>query len=108
MSGYVLSRLVQALVTLWLLTAVGFALARLTGDPLDVLLDARATEEDRAATAQVLGLDRPLGVQYAIFLRNAVRGDFGNSFKTRRPAIATVMERLPWTLALIGVSVPLD
>jgi len=99
-SGYVLSRLVQALVTLWLLTAVGFALARLTGDPLDVLLDARATEEDRAATAQVLGLDRPLGVQYAIFLRNAVRGDFGNSFKTRRPAIATVMERLPWTLAL--------
>ncbi len=100
MSGYVLSRLVQALVTLWLLTAVGFALARLTGDPLDVLLDARATEEDRAATAQVLGLDRPLGVQYAIFLRNAVRGDFGNSFKTRRPAIATVMERLPWTLAL--------
>jgi peptide/nickel transport system permease protein len=97
---YVLSRVGQALVTLWLLTAVGFGLSRLTGDPLDVLLDARATEDDRAATAQVLGLDRPLGVQYAIFLRNAARGDFGNSFKTRRPAISTVMERLPWTLEL--------
>jgi len=97
---YVLSRVAQAFATLWLLSAVGFGLARLTGDPLDVLLDARATEEDRAATAQVLGLDRPLGVQYAIFLRNAARGDFGNSFKTRRPAISTVMERLPWTLEL--------
>ena len=100
MRGYVLSRVAQAIVTLWLLSAVGFALARLSGNPLDVLLDARATEEDRAAVAQVLGLDRPVGVQYAIFLKNALRGDFGNSFKTRRPAIETVMERLPWTLEL--------
>ena len=100
MPRYILSRVVQAIVTLWLLTAVGFALARLSGNPLDVLLDARATEEDRAAVAQVLGLDRPVGVQYAIFIKNALRGDFGNSFKTRRPAIETVMERLPWTLEL--------
>ena len=100
MRGYILSRVVQAIVTLWLLTAVGFALARLSGNPLDVLLDARATEEDRAAVAQVLGLDRPVGVQYAIFIKSALRGDFGNSFKTRRPAIETVMERLPWTLEL--------
>ena len=100
MRGYILSRVAQAIVTLWLLSAVGFALARLSGNPLDVLLDARATEEDRAAVAQVLGLDRPVGVQYAIFLKNALRGDFGNSFKTRRPAIETVMERLPWTLEL--------
>ena len=104
MRGYILSRVVQAIVTLWLLTAVGFALARLSGNPLDVLLDARATEEDRAAVAQVLGLDRPVGVQYAIFIKNALRGDFGNSFKTRRPAIETVMERLPWTLELGAAS----
>jgi len=50
--------------------------------------------------AQVLGLDRPLAVQYAIYLRDAARGDFGNSFKTRRSALSTVMERLPWTLEL--------
>ncbi len=100
MPRYLLSRIVQAVVTLWLLTLVAFVMTRLTGNPLDVLLDARATDEDRAAVAQVLGLDRPLAVQYAIYLRDVARGDFGNSFKTRRPALLVVMERLPWTLEL--------
>ena len=104
MPRYLLSRIIQAIVTLWLLTLVAFVMTRLTGNPLDVLLDARATEEDRAAVAQVLGLDRPLAVQYAIYLRDAARGDFGNSFKTRRSALSTVMERLPWTLELGTVS----
>jgi peptide/nickel transport system permease protein len=94
------SRIVQAVVTLWLLTLVAFVMARLSGNPLDVLLDARATEEDRAAMAQVLGLDRSLPVQYGIYLRDVARGDFGTSFKTRRSALSTVMERLPWTLEL--------
>jgi peptide/nickel transport system permease protein len=97
---YLVSRIVQAIVTLWLLTLVAFVMARLSGNPLDVLLDARATEEDRAAIAQVLGLDRSLPVQYGIFLRDVARGDFGTSFKTRRSALLTVMERLPWTLEL--------
>jgi len=97
---YLVSRIVQAIVTLWLLTLVAFVMARLSGNPLDVLLDARATEEDRAAMAQVLGLDRSLPVQYGIYLRDVARGDFGTSFKTRRSALSTVMERLPWTLEL--------
>ena len=100
MRRYLLSRILQAIVTLLLLTLIAFVMTRLTGNPLDVLLDARATEEDRAAVARVLGLDRPLPVQYAIYLRDLTRGDFGNSFKTRRSALATVMERLPWTLEL--------
>jgi len=87
-------------VTLWLLTMVAFVMTRLTGDPLDVLLDARATEDDRKAMASVLGLDRPLPVQYAIYLGHAVLGNFGDSFKTRRPALTMVMERLPLTLEL--------
>lgn len=100
MRRYLVSRIVQAIVTLWLLTLVAFVMARLSGNPLDVLLDARATEEDRAAMAQVLGLDRSLPVQYAIYLRDVATGDFGTSFKTRRSALSTVMERLPWTLEL--------
>ncbi len=100
MRRYLVSRIVQAIVTLWLLTLVAFVMARLSGNPLDVLLDARATEEDRAAMAQVLGLDRSLPVQYAIYLRDVAHGDFGTSFKTRRSALSTVMERLPWTLEL--------
>src|SRR5213594_4287116 len=79
---------------------VAFVMTRLTGDPLDVLLEARATEDDRKAMASVLGLDRPLPVQYAIYLGHAVLGNFGDSFKTRRPALTMVMERLPLTLEL--------
>jgi len=97
---YLVSRIFQAIITLWLLTLVAFLMARLSGNPLDVLLDARATDEDRVVMAQVLGLDRPLPVQYAIYLRDIARGDFGTSFKTRRSALSTVMERLPWTLEL--------
>jgi peptide/nickel transport system permease protein len=112
---YVLSRIAQAIVTLLLLTLVAFVMTRLSGDPLDVLLDARATEDDRKAAAQTLGLDRPLVVQYAIYLRDLALGDFGDSFKTRRPAISMVMERLPWTLELgtasfllsLGLAVPI-
>src|SRR2546428_11612633 len=79
---------------------VALVRTRLPGDPLDVLLDARATEDDRKAMASVLGLDRPLPVQYAIYLGHAVLGNFGDSFKTRRPALTMVMERLPLTLEL--------
>ena len=100
MRRYLLSRILQAIVTLWLLTLVAFVLTRLTGNPLDVLLDARATEEDRAAVAQVLGLDRPWPAQYVIYLGKLARGDFGDSFKTRQPALAMVLERFPWTLQL--------
>lgn len=100
MRRFLLSRILQALVTLWLLTMVAFVMTRLTGDPLDVLLDARATEDDRKAMASVLGLDRPLPVQYAIYLGHAALGNFGDSFKTRRPALTMVMERLPLTLEL--------
>src|SRR5207247_723691 len=97
---FLLSRILQALVTLWLLTMVAFVMTRLTGDPLDVLLDARATEDDRKAMASVLRLHRPLPLQYAIYLGHAVLGNFGDSFKTRRPALTMVMERLPLTLEL--------
>jgi peptide/nickel transport system permease protein len=104
MERYLVSRVLQAIVTLWLLSLVTFVTTRLTGDPLDVLLDARATEDDRAATAEVLGLDKPLPIQYAIFLRRAAVGDLGDSFKTRRPALSMVMERFPATLQLGGLA----
>ncbi len=100
MRRYLLSRVAQALVTLWLLTLVAFVVTRLTGNPLDVLLDVRATDDDRRAMAGVLGLDQPLPAQYAIYLGKLARGDFGDSFKTRRPALTMVMERLPATLEL--------
>ena len=104
MQRYLAQRLVQAIVTLLMMSAVVFLLARLTGNPVDLMVDMYATEQDRAELARHLGLDRPLPVQYATFVVNAARGDFGDSIRMRRPAIGIVMERFPATLQLAGVA----
>ncbi|HUS16214.1 MAG TPA: ABC transporter permease, partial [Chloroflexia bacterium] len=87
------------------MTAVVFGLTFLTGDPSSVLVPLNASAEDREAFRRQLGLDRPAPVQYVDFLARAVRGDFGNSFRHRSPAMPLVLERVPATLKLTGVGV---
>lgn len=105
MQRYIVIRLLQTAVALWAVTIIVFALARITGDPLDTLLSFEATAEDRAMVAAALGLDRPLYVQYFTFVGNALRGEFGESFKWRRSAGGLVVARLPATLALAGLAI---
>jgi peptide/nickel transport system permease protein len=82
-----------------------FSLARMTGDPLDVLLPMEAGEGERERVAQHWGLDRPLYEQYFTFLGKALQGDFGNSWKWQgHTAMGLVMERLPATLQLGGMA----
>jgi peptide/nickel transport system permease protein len=108
------SRLLQAALTLLLTSIIVFALARTSGNPVDLVLPPEATQAERQAYIERNGLDRPLPVQYAVFLAGALRGDFGTSLRTRRPAIELVMQRLPRTLILatagllvaLAVSVP--
>jgi ABC-type dipeptide/oligopeptide/nickel transport system permease component len=88
-----------ALVALGVVTLV-FAALRLSGDPAATMLPGDATVDDLAALRTALGLDRPVYVQYVTFLADAVRGDFGTSFRHQQPALALVMERLPATLEL--------
>jgi peptide/nickel transport system permease protein len=64
------------------------------------MLGEQATPEQVAALRQALGLEEPLVTQYARFLGNAVRGDFGVSIRAQRPALPVVLERLPATLLL--------
>lgn len=104
MQRFIARRLIQAIVTLLMMTMVVFSMARLTGSPVDLMVDMYATDQDRAELAHRLGLDEPLPVQYANFVFNAVRGDFGDSIRMRRPAIELVWERFPATLQLAGVS----
>lgn len=73
-------RLVEALITLWLTTIVIFWLVRMTGSPVDVILPDTATTEQREAATKLLGLDRPLIVQYGIYVSRLVRADFGRSY----------------------------
>jgi peptide/nickel transport system permease protein len=73
-------RLLEALITLWLTTVVIFCLVRVTGSPVDVILPDTATAEQREAATGLLGLDRPLIVQYTIYLWRLLRADFGRSY----------------------------
>ena len=105
MQRYIFIRVLQTIVALWAVTIIVFSLARITGNPLDTLLSFEATAEDRALVAKAWGLDRPLYAQYFTFVGNALRGQFGESFKWRMSAGSLVLDRLPATLSLAGISV---
>ena len=104
MQRYILGRVTQAVVAILIMSMVIFGLARLTGNPLDVILPPEATQEDYARMSAVLGLDKPLYVQYGIFLKNALHGDFGDSIRFHKPAQEVVLDRLPATLELGGLA----
>ena len=100
MPKYVLSRLGEALIAIWGLLTLVFVAARLTGDPAVLMLPLGATDADLAEFRHALGLDLPLWEQYAIFLADAVRGNFGESLLHQRPAMDVVLERFPATIQL--------
>jgi peptide/nickel transport system permease protein len=93
-------RLFRALVALWLVSTVVFVVMRLSGDPVPLLLPPDAPRSEVFRVRAELGLDRPLPVQYAVFIGNLLRGDFGRSIHFRQSAFSVVLERLPATLEL--------
>jgi ABC-type dipeptide/oligopeptide/nickel transport system permease component len=101
MRRYILRRLLQGLLLLVLVASIVFFLGRLTGNPADLMLPEDASNEDRAALIETLGLDGPLHEQFAIFIKNALRGDLGESIRYREPAVQTFFSRLPNTLMLV-------
>src|SRR5438132_94980 len=104
MRAYVVSRLAQtALVVFLSLTAV-FVMVRLSGDPVLLFMPMDIQAKDVTEFRQRLGFNDPLPVQYARFVGGAMRGDFGESLRYRRAALGLVLERLPATLLLAGTS----
>jgi peptide/nickel transport system permease protein len=87
-------------VALWLVSSVVFVVMRLSGDPVPLLLPPDAPRSEIFRVRAELGLDRPLPVQYVVFLGNALRGDFGRSIHFREPAARVVRGYLPATLEL--------
>lgn len=100
MSGFLLRRLGHGLVSILGASLVIFIISRLSGDPTTLLLPPDAPPDVIAATRTELGLDRPLWMQYLIFLAHAVTGDFGQSYRWQMPALDLVLERLPATIEL--------
>jgi peptide/nickel transport system permease protein len=93
-------RLLRALIALWLVSTVVFVVMRLSGDPVPLLLPPDAPTSEIMRVRKDLGLDRPLLVQYAVFLKNIARGDFGRSLHFREPAFSVVRGYLGATLEL--------
>ena len=109
MRAFLLRRLLHAVFVTWGVVTVVFFLVRLTGDPTFFLVDQSATQEEVAHTRAMLGLDRPVVVQYADFLAGAVRGDFGVSIREKRPAMAMVLEHFwPATVELAAAALVLS
>ena len=109
MRRFLAVRFLQALVALLAITLIVFGLTHLTGSPVDALLPDDASPQQIETLIRHWGLDRPLHEQYLAFLGNAVQGDFGASLKWRGySAMEVVLQRLPATLKLGGLSVLLS
>ena len=100
MARFVVGRLLQALVTLWMVVTVVFFLARLAGDPIALLGGEHMTAEFEAELRVRYGLDKPVWQQYLVYLGQLVRGDFGTSIVSGEPALAQVLERWPATMEI--------
>src|SRR5215475_8896091 len=101
MRRFIVRRLMQGVILLFMVATIVFFLGRLTGNPVDLMVPEDATAEDRAAVAKTLGLDGSLGEQFAIFITNALHGDLGAAIRMKQPAAEAFFDRLPNTLALI-------
>jgi len=88
-------------VLLVIVTTIVFAVGRLTGNPVDLLLPEEASEEERQAMIETLGLDGPVLEQFVVFIKGAVQGDLGVSIRYRQPAVDVFFSRLPNTLLLM-------
>jgi peptide/nickel transport system permease protein len=107
MQRYILIRGAQAIFTLVILSLAVFLSVHLTGDPGEHLLGPEGTKADYEQMRKNLGLDKPLPVQYGLFLSKVVRGDFGKSFLTGKSAREMLFARLPATLQLAGAAIAL-
>jgi peptide/nickel transport system permease protein len=99
-TAFVIRRVLQAALVLFLTAVIVFLGVYAIGDPLEILLPSDASMAERTQVAQSLGLDRSLPVQFLTFLSSALQGDLGRSFVYNRPAMEVIFERLPATLEL--------
>jgi len=107
MFRYLISRLFSAAVTLLVVSCVVFVVARLTGDPVRLMLPIEASNDEVARVRHELGLDQPLPLQYVAFVSRALRGDLGSSLRYQQPALSIIIGRLPATATLAAAAMTL-
>jgi peptide/nickel transport system permease protein len=97
---FILRRLSQSIVVLFVMSLLVFAGVYALGNPIDILIPPDADQADRERAIQSLGLDQPPWVQYGLFVQQALAGNLGKSFAYNIPAIQLIFERMPATLEL--------
>ncbi len=101
MIRYAFRRILASLPVLFGVLTVTFVLARsIPGDPCKAILGEKATVEVCERFTREKGLDKPIPVQFGIYLKDLARGDFGNSIRFGRPIVQILVERLPMTIEL--------
>ena len=104
MRGFFISRLVQLIVTMFIVSLVVFFIVRLSGDPILVVAPDFFSREQIDQMRKFWGFDRPLGEQYLTFITKAISGDFGTSYLAKRPAMELIFERMGYTWLLAAAS----
>ncbi|WHY85978.1 ABC transporter permease [Neobacillus novalis] len=104
MFSYILRRCIYAIFVLLGVATVAFFIARLTGDPVAIMLPPDATVEQMNHLRAQLGMDKPLVVQYGMFIWDLVHFNMGESIRYGEPTLSLITERLPATLELAGAS----
>ncbi len=107
MLAFVIRRLLQALLVMAVMSGLVFVGLYVVGDPVSMMASPDATELDRDAIRVNFGLDKPLWVQYGVFMAHAAQLDFGKSFLTGQSAMGLILERMPATLELAVISMSL-
>ncbi|MEW5910487.1 MAG: ABC transporter permease [Thermodesulfobacteriota bacterium] len=106
---YIGKRLIQIFIIFFVIFTVLFLLFRLApGDPVSRIVDPDMTPEDAARLMAQMGLDKPLWMQYLIYLKNFFSGEFGYSFYYGKPVVEIIWDRLPNTILLFTTSVILS
>lgn len=97
---FVIRRLMQSVIVLLIMSLLVFVGVYAIGNPIDMLISPDADQLDRARTIAAFGLDKPMWLQYVLFIKNALAGDMGRSFAFSTPALTLIIERMPATMEL--------
>ena len=100
MTAFILRRLAQSLLVLFVTSILVFGGLYLVGDPIEILVHPEADQIEKERARIALGLDKPVVEQYFLFLKGALTGNLGNSFVYAKPALEIIFERMPATMEL--------
>jgi peptide/nickel transport system permease protein len=105
---FIVRRLLQSILVLLVMSLLVFVGVYAIGNPIDMLISPDADQLDRARTIAAFGLDKPLWLQYGLFVKNALQGDMGRSFAFSAPALGLIIERMPATMELAVFAIVLS